>query len=186
MSIDSLIDGVIGREGRLALVARLFDGSCPPAVFRGVAAVHVNAVERLVRRTLSHVGKEVFETSPSGTHRNAPSSVKRKFGVGWYFTAPLHGNPSVVGSVGPKPIRPTMFFHSRAQLFAVKATATPRVSRRQRVTGFRHNRSARTFANPLNTAPVGGGAYGRVAPSHREATVSLPCSINQRGHVSCP
>ena len=188
MSIDSIIDGVIGREGdsAWAFVAGLFNCRRPAAISRRVVAIYVDAIERLFWGPVAHVGKKVLEARPPLANFDATPSIVRVLGMcGHPATAP-HRYPRVIGPVRSEPVRAAMCALAAAYTLAAETAAALSVARRKTMASFRDGSAALAFANPLRSAPIGSWPNGSIPRKHRQASIGMACAINQGGHWLCP
>lgn len=75
----------------------LLQASRPPAVPRLVISIAVQAINRVARRALTHVRKEIDKRAiPALAHLNSPTAILREILKVRVFAAPLHPNPDAV------------------------------------------------------------------------------------------
>ena len=77
-------------------VFSLFLTGCPTAISWLVVSVVVDSIYRFTGWPASHIGVEIFETSPTYANLDAAPSVVLVLGVVWVAATIFHGFPSFV------------------------------------------------------------------------------------------
>lgn len=68
----------------------------PSAIFRGVARIVVNSVERMAIRSFPHISQKVLKLHPSFTNRNSTAAVILEISMRWIKASLLHCRPRLV------------------------------------------------------------------------------------------
>ena len=88
---------VMGEPDIVSFIIRLLKACSPPAVFRGISKIVINAVNGVCFAwSLPHVCKEILKFIPSVTNRDAPSSVCSVMFIVWIIASTLHLLPCVI------------------------------------------------------------------------------------------
>lgn len=95
---------VIGNFDRVHTIIHLLKSGRPSAILRRVITVAIDSIDRLSRRTLAHVGKEILKYVPALTHIDPTSSVARIFLVANIIAASPHRIPASIGTGAASPL----------------------------------------------------------------------------------
>lgn len=148
----------------------------PPAIFRAIPRIIINAVYGMLgRRPSPHISKEILETPPPIAYRDPSTTVVFKSSIHWVSTPLNHIAPR---SIFCRPAH-AMRCIGHSGLAEPVATAThfrlvpPKVGR-----GNRHTVTAVAFAYPPKRISWGASVnfYGG------KPAISGPSSIYERGH----
>lgn len=184
MTIEAMIDAVIGREGGLfAPVPHLLRSGRPATIPRLIVTIHVDTIKGHSVRALAHILKKCLKrVLPTVAHRNAPSSVYRVFYMINFIASRLGRLPRSIGWMRTKPVRHSMLELHCSQLLTVQATAASRISRRKFVSRFGSDFSTFAKANPSRPFPARGRPYGHVTFDYFQPSVDMVGAINQGAH----
>ena len=158
----------------------LFFWRAPLAIAEFVVSVWVGpTIKRFPKRSLAHIGKEVFETGfPSFTNSDASSSVEVEVSMFGLVAAGFHRKPAFVGSSSNAlSIRMGVSVFFRAIVSEVRAAATSCVAGFERISFGYDPGSTITLAKKLRPA-VFRGDEGR----NDEAAKTKAGDILDGGH----
>lgn len=124
----------------------------PSAVFGSISKFRIDAIQRHLWRSISHISPKCLEVAPPLADTNSASAVVGKLLVAWVKATPLHGSPALMRrAAGRRVSSPASANH----LF-LQTTAASRIPSAEGVASDRGYRPAITNTFPDDSLSVAG------------------------------
>lgn len=151
----------------------------PPAIFRRIWSIWIDAIDTKVRRTLTHIFRKIKEiVSPAITHFNSSASIIGIRGVSGIVATPFYAGPYCINTVVTAAVTISQLIINAGAFLHAFATSFGR-SAAESFTVYRLDMTTITTTEPMNPS--------RGIPKRegydRPMVKSFICYINELTHI---